>query len=97
MPWVVRRWPLTRTPPPSLLGGAYAMFAEGRLGRLSPGYAADLVVVDRHVLDVDLRALADTKVIATVVDGVVRYENAEAAEADGGAMPDLAALRRHNQ
>ena len=30
-------------------GGAYAVFAEGRRGRLKPGYMADLVLLDRDL------------------------------------------------
>jgi len=50
-------------------GSAYAEFAEKRKGKLTPGYDADFVVVDRDLYKVDAPALLKTRVIATFVGG----------------------------
>lgn len=50
---------------------AYAAFMEDRLGRLSPGYYADLVVLDDDLLTCDADAMRDIRPIATVVGGEV--------------------------
>jgi predicted amidohydrolase YtcJ len=73
-----RRYPaeaLTRTQ--ALRGmtcdAAYAAFAEDTRGRLAPGFAADFVVLDRDIMQVPLKEILGTKVLATVVDGQVAY------------------------
>ena len=52
---------------------AYAGFQEDRLGRLVPGYLADLVVLDKDLLRIDPRQLDSAKVLRTVVDGKERF------------------------
>lgn len=52
---------------------AYAGFQEDRLGRLAPGYIADLVVLDRDLLRIDPQQLNSVKVLRTVVDGKERF------------------------
>jgi len=42
---------------------------EDRLGRIAPGFLADLTVLESNPLDVDVAAIADIAVRATVVDG----------------------------
>jgi hypothetical protein len=42
---------------------------ERRRGRLVPGLAADLVVLDRDPYEVEPEALADVQVFATMVNG----------------------------
>jgi hypothetical protein len=53
-------------------GAAYAGYAEDRLGRLTPGYHADLIVIDRDPYAVDPMALRDTTVSRTMVAGLWR-------------------------
>ncbi len=55
------------------LDAAYASFAEGDLGSLTPGKKADFVVLDRDVMKVPMQEIPQTKVLATVVDGDVMY------------------------
>ncbi len=55
------------------LGPAYASSMETRLGRLAPGYLADLIVLDRDIFSGDVDKLSETKVNATMVGGVWRY------------------------
>jgi predicted amidohydrolase YtcJ len=52
---------------------AYAGFQEDRLGRLAPGYLADLVVLDQDLLKIDPQKITDTKVLRTVVAGRERF------------------------
>lgn len=52
---------------------AYAGFQEDRLGRLAIGYLADLVVLDRNLLNVAPDQYLRTKVLRTFVDGQERF------------------------
>ena len=54
-------------------GPAYAAGMEDRLGRLTPGCLADLVVLDRDIFTQPPEALLETKVTATMVGGAWRY------------------------
>ena len=53
--------------------GAWAGREEHEKGSLELGKLADLIVLDRDVLDGDPDAIAGTKVVATVVGGVLRH------------------------
>jgi predicted amidohydrolase YtcJ len=55
------------------LGNAYGMFAEKTRGRLVPGAAADLVVVDQDLTRVPPERIESARVSATIVDGKVVY------------------------
>jgi predicted amidohydrolase YtcJ len=50
-------------------GSAYARHAERRLGRLLPGYAADLVVLERDPVTCPPDDIADIPVVATMAGG----------------------------
>lgn len=52
---------------------AYAGFQEDRLGRLAPGYIADLVVLDTDLLRTEPEKIAQTEVLRTFVGGVEKY------------------------
>jgi predicted amidohydrolase YtcJ len=52
---------------------AYAGFQEDRLGRLVPGYIADLVVLDKDLLRIDPQQIGSVTVLRTVVDGKERF------------------------
>lgn len=54
-------------------GPAYAAGMEYRLGKLAPGYLADLVVVDRDLFAISPDEILDVKVVATMVGGEWRY------------------------
>jgi predicted amidohydrolase YtcJ len=56
------------------LDAAYGSFAEGEKGSIEVGQLADLVVLSQDILAVPDDALMRTEVLATVVDGRVRYE-----------------------
>jgi predicted amidohydrolase YtcJ len=51
------------------LGGAYAAGMEDRLGKLTPGYYADLAVLDRNIFQLPVNALLETKVNRVMVAG----------------------------
>ena len=53
---------------------AFAEFRETSKGRLEPGYLADITVMDRDITTASARSLLETKVLMTVVGGVIRYD-----------------------
>lgn len=55
------------------LDPAYASFAERDLGSLMIGKRADFVVLDRNIMAVPAGEILQTKVLATVLDGVVQF------------------------
>ncbi|MCU0498426.1 MAG: amidohydrolase [Anaerolineae bacterium] len=55
------------------LGPAYAAGMENRLGKLAPGYLADLVVLNQDPYKVQPSELLEIKVLATMVGGIWRY------------------------
>lgn len=54
-------------------GPAYAAGMEERLGKLSSGYLADLVVLDHDVYAISPQQLLDVEVLATMVGGKWRH------------------------
>jgi predicted amidohydrolase YtcJ len=60
-------------------GGAYAGFAEAKIGALEPGKWADFIIVDRDPIKVDAQALARTQVLETWVAGKKMWERAPSA------------------
>ncbi len=54
-------------------GSAYAEFAEAWKGKLTPGYAADFVVLDRDPFAIAPAAILSTNVIETIVAGKIVY------------------------
>ncbi len=55
------------------IGPAYAAGMEDRLGKLAPGFLADLVVLDRNVFKIDPEELLETQVLGTMVAGTWRF------------------------
>jgi predicted amidohydrolase YtcJ len=53
---------------------AYAGHREHELGRLAPGYLADLALLDRDLFAANPATIEETQVALTVVGGEVRYE-----------------------
>ena len=53
----------------STSAGAYASFDEAELGRIAPGYRADLVVLDRDPFGLNPAELDQVRVEMTIVDG----------------------------
>lgn len=57
------------------LGGAYASFEENVKGTISPGKLADLAVLSGDPLQQDIEQLRDLRVIQTIIDGKIVWEN----------------------
>ncbi|MDH4147121.1 MAG: amidohydrolase, partial [Acidimicrobiia bacterium] len=56
------------------LGSAYAERAEHHKGSLVPGKLADFTVLDRDLTACDPEAIAETRVLATIVGGEARFD-----------------------
>ena len=56
------------------LGGAYSMRKENELGSIEKGKAADMVVLDRNLFEIDRSSIVDTKVIYTIFRGNIAYQ-----------------------
>ena len=61
-------------------GGAYAGFADDRIGSLEPGTWADFIIVDRDPTAVDAQQLARTQVLETWVAGKQAWTAPSGAE-----------------
>jgi len=55
------------------LGAAYAGYMEDRVGSLSPGKLADLVVIDRDIYTCAPMEIKDTVVLGTMIEGEWKY------------------------
>ncbi len=54
---------------------AYAAFDEDVKGTITPGKLADMVIVDQDILTISPLKIPDTKVLYTIVNGVVIYKS----------------------
>ena len=54
-------------------GPAYAASMEHKLGKLAPGFLADLVVLDRDLYTIPHEEILETEVMGTMVGGVWRF------------------------
>lgn len=52
---------------------AYAGFQDGKLGRIAPGYIADLTVLDADLTRIDPERIRDTGILRTIVGGRERF------------------------
>jgi predicted amidohydrolase YtcJ len=55
------------------MGSSYELHQDADTGSLEPGKLADLIVLDRNVMEVPVDQIAETKVMQTVVGGRVVY------------------------
>jgi len=53
--------------------GAWAQREEAEKGSLEPGKLADLALLDTDILNCDPTLIRETRVVATVVGGVIRH------------------------
>lgn len=56
------------------IGSAYNEFKENIKGRLKPGFAADLIVLDRDIFTINPLEIKDIKVLKTMIDGEFIFE-----------------------
>ena len=54
---------------------AYAAFEEDTKGSIETGKLADMIVLDRDLLNCTDEELLSTRVLTTIVNGKVRYES----------------------
>lgn len=55
-------------------GSAYANFDERRMGRIREGFLADLVLLDRDLLEIPAAEIGEAKVVFTMVGGEMAYQ-----------------------
>jgi len=53
---------------------AYAAFLEDKVGSIEKGKLADLVVLDKNILKIEPKEILTTKVLYTIVAGVIVYQ-----------------------
>lgn len=58
-------------------GSAYAEFQENVKGTITPGKLADVVILSRDIFKIDPKEIEKVKVVLTMVDGRVVYEERE--------------------
>lgn len=68
-------------------GSAFAEFAEKKKGKLTAGYYADFVVLDRDITQVAAPAILETRVLRTVVAGKTECENGARSTAARSEKP----------
>jgi len=56
------------------INAAKAMMQEKKIGSITPGKSADIILVDRDVLTVDPESMKQTKVLWTMFEGRIVYE-----------------------
>ncbi len=56
------------------LGAAFAGHREKTEGSLVSGKAADVIIIDRNIFEIDPHTIGDTKVMTTIVGGKIVYE-----------------------
>jgi len=66
-------------------GAAYAAGMENRLGKLVPGYHADLLVLDQDLINIDLGSLRELQPVATMVAGEWVYRKPQFEEITSSA------------
>ncbi len=74
------------------VAAAYAAGADGELGRIAPGFTADLTVLAANPLDLDPAAQAANPVLATVVGGVLQLHPAARAAHTAHTAPATPAV-----
>jgi len=56
------------------LGGAYSMRKENELGSIEKGKAADMIVLDRNLFEIDQNSIIDSKVVYTIFGGKIVHD-----------------------
>lgn len=58
-------------------GGAYSSFDENEKGKIMPGYLADIIVYSQNLFEIAPIDIYKTKVLMTIFDGKIIYEDKE--------------------
>ena len=53
--------------------GAYGEFSENHRGQIKIGYDADLTILSNDLLDIQADQILETKILATIVNGKIIY------------------------
>lgn len=69
------------------VGAAYAAFREDSIGSLEPGKLADLVVLDRNIVEGSSDEIADARVELTMVGGRIVYERPKGDDNESPSAP----------
>lgn len=56
------------------LGAAFSSFEENIKGSIEPGKLADLVILDKDILNIDPKEIKETKVLGTIFNGKIVYD-----------------------
>jgi predicted amidohydrolase YtcJ len=56
------------------LGGSYSMRKENELGSIEKGKAADMVVLNLNLFEIDPDSIIDTKVVYTIFAGKIVFD-----------------------
>lgn len=67
------------------LNNAYAAFEEEIKGSLTPGKLADITVLSKDILTIPDEEILSTKVLYTIVGGIVKYQAQTNSDSDGHA------------
>jgi hypothetical protein len=57
--------------------GAYAVGYEDRIGSIEEGKQADMIILDRNLLEIDPTTIKDTQVLTTVMNGDVVFNQTD--------------------
>jgi predicted amidohydrolase YtcJ len=63
------------------INSARQAYAADRLGSIEVGKLADLIVIDRNIFEVPITMVHETRVLMTIIDGEIVYEQAREAVA----------------
>jgi predicted amidohydrolase YtcJ len=56
------------------LGGAYSMRKENEIGSIEKGKAADMIVLNRNLFEIDPSSIIETRVVYTIFEGKIVYD-----------------------
>ncbi len=84
--WPAERIPVLQAIRSYTINGAYGNFLEKERGSIEAGKYADLIVLDRNILDIDPSGIGESRVVLTLFEGreVYRHPSFDAADVSRG-------------